>query len=201
MSKFKVGDRVRLVKPKDGLTVGKVYIVEQYGSYGDDPAWNSVRYDNGEWGQIVNHMYNKGYFELVTPAESELERLVRVLNEGDVALRTIIEKYPTQVVDDEGDPMTYYKPHTYSIVKPKFEPFTVGNGWSVKLDGETLHVGCQPFIAKFFQKDMQRAVKGDGSTINYSFIACRDGVKYGINQISWSDADRILAALEKAGIK
>lgn len=142
--------------------------------------------------------------EYFTPVgESELERLVRVANEGDAAIKVLKEKYPNDVIDNEGDPITRYgSTFTFSIKpKPAFEPFTVGSGWTVKLEGETLHIGCKTYVANLFKSDLN-FVNSTGTGRNYDLRATRVDVrdKEG-HSITWSDADRILAALKKAGIK
>jgi hypothetical protein len=101
--------------------------------------------------------------------------------------------------------------------RPAFEPFYVGpavkptsagdappQAWRVSLsdDGKTLSVGCQTFDAKDAEAALRWlcVAKNSGTQLGGRQLnAVRDGLQYtGLGRVSYEDADRILAALEKA---
>ena len=156
-----------------------------------------------------------------------LECLVKLANDGQVAkeeLRNFTGQVEFLTVFGDWDLIAETKlpPDKYRIKpKPAFEPFYVGpvgnyakypdadpgyvgnvtrGQWLVKLEGDTLHVGCQSFGAK----DVKEALKmfNAGATEYNSFRITRHGIyTTGLpkHYISWPDADRILQSLEKAG--
>jgi hypothetical protein len=170
------------------------------------------------------------YEDLCAKPETELERLVRVANEGAAAEWEIRKRFSEDVeFRDETS-------HGYSgrwlpaaradanvpvqwRVKPRpaFEPFYVGpavkptsagdappQAWRVSLsdDGKTLSVGCQTFDAKDAEAALRWlcVAKNSGTQLGGRQLnAVRDGLQYtGLGRVSYEDADRILAALEKA---
>lgn len=219
MSKFKVGDRVRKVR---GIYSEKKPIGVVEGHQGGQVR---VRLDNpslimGGYSTDMEELYE--LVEAPAPEESELERLVRVANEGVDAEVTLRTKYRDQIEDAErvyqgpsvsrtGGQVSIYKLRIKP--KPAFEPFYVGpgselsppaGGWLVKLEGETLHIGCKRLKAKDAKEALRFLCKGNGAeeykTAGFSVAATRTGVCSLDGEISWADADKILAALEKAGV-
>lgn len=111
-----------------------------------------------------------------------------------------------------------FKMTTFRIKpKPAFEPFYVGisdyhpQSWQVKLEGETLHIGCTKFSAKEVKRVLLNLCRNnycDEVTEHYRFEARRAGISMhgSVSEarhetlISWVDTDRILAALETAGV-
>lgn len=103
------------------------------------------------------------------------------------------------------------------IPQPTFEPFYVGypeqigylpgdnraKPWKVELKGDRLHVGCKDFSAKHAKKWLFNLTKNNTNIghLNHNLLATRSGIKYNKYMISWEDADKILEALEKAGVK
>lgn len=136
--------------------------------------------------------------------ESELERLVRVANEGLVALTQIGRKYSRETnslglsyLADYNTSPVFIKP------KPKFEPLTVGSNWRVELKGDVLHIGCKDFDARNFKNTLNDFCKADAKNRLVQGInayAGRNNLMWSGYEITWSDADRILEALEKAGV-
>jgi hypothetical protein len=154
-------------------------------------------------------------------AESELERLVRVANEGTRAKRELRAKYKGQwenttvqhgqmLLDaDHWTDKDKYVDEVFRIKpRPAFEPFGVGpadstgyQNWRVSLsdDGKELSVGCQKFDAQwahqllidFCKRDCNMSQKG-----GREIYAGRKGISINGSTLSWPDADRILAALE-----
>jgi hypothetical protein len=195
MSKFKVGDKVRVIQ-KGHRQFGQVASIVK-----DDKS-NCYQYSL----DVPNSdVFGDRELELVTSDESELERLVRVANEGLDAMATLKYDYSNKVQWHTG---TMYDPHLFPSriqikSKPKFEPFVVGSGWTVKLEGETLHVGCQQFDSKR-ARGMLSFLLNNGKSWSYGntdYHSCRKGISNGRGDIlEWSDADKILAALQQAGV-
>jgi hypothetical protein len=163
--------------------------------------------------------------------ESELERLVRVANEGTTAVAELKAKHPFDVQVSAGDDywigVGVSGPRIRYRVKPRpaFEPFYVNNGqWKVSLSddghsqnaqptvrgvaeqsvaGKTLSVGCQTFPASQVLA-AHRALKGATTyrgVGGFDLYAYRDGVGRTDRtgpELTWTDFDRIGAALEKA---
>jgi hypothetical protein len=163
--------------------------------------------------------------------ETELERLVRVANEGYAARDEVYRRYGQQYVTYiNGDGPEHFISGTLRFwegsrfaVKPRpaFEPFYVGppalgssapdmrveGAWRVSLsdDGKTLSVGCQTFDAKLVLPALKALTTGQYGSFSVGSVVLhahrngigRDSARTG-GELSWSDADRILAALEKA---
>jgi hypothetical protein len=209
---FKLGDRVRYIGPTSGgFTKGKIYIADQYvdkpGEFARLGTWTD---DNGSC-----NGHDQKHFELVTSNESELERLVRVANEGALASYRLRTEFGHEIeFKNNGSYKNWTPCHeiTFSGTtaeyrikqKPKFEPFVVGSGWQVKLEGDMLHIGCQKFNATSFKKAVKGAETGlitDRSVLaGVPMTGSRSGIEWDGHRMLWSDADKILAALEKAGI-
>jgi hypothetical protein len=197
MSKFKVGDRVVRTShdceyPGGLIKVGDVGVVTAT----VDKWWIAI-----DSHPLAGTTLLK-YYDLAP--ESELERLVRVANEGVDAVHELSLKYWCDYETRE---------HRY-VVKPKptFEPFYVGPmirdshkaGWLVKLEGDTLHVGCKQFHASTLYRTL-KGILGVGLCLTDQFEGavprgCKDGIVWCQYQISWADVEHILEALEKAGI-
>jgi hypothetical protein len=180
--------------------------------------------------------------------ETELERLVRVANEGMRAVAAMHNKPELRAQVEwrnknfEWEPLYgFWSDGEELRIKPRpaahlkcaqcgrnckavneesrthcFEPFYVGphgglgaaggmssDAWKVSLsdDGKELSVGCQKFDAQwahqllidFCKRDCNMSQKG-----GREIYAGRKGISIDGSTLSWSDADRILAALEKA---
>jgi hypothetical protein len=99
----------------------------------------------------------------------------------------------------------------YRAVKaPTFKPFTVGDGWEVKLEEDVLLVGCESFPSAWAKKALSHLTRSSSTKYTRSgdrdhwgkleLFARRDGVHHTGGIISWTEADKILKALEEAGI-
>jgi hypothetical protein len=176
----------------------------------------------GMWGIFRLDQLQYAYPQPESTKETELERLVRVANDGVNAAMIIDRKY-TGLVEDISEPCGggKYEYISYRIkLNPAFEPFYVGPpcnpnipnsrpGWLVKLEGgDTLHVGCKSLPAWLAAQHLRCFLQGNESERTMSnldqteMFATKNGIKIsGQGTISWADADRILAALEKAGVK
>jgi hypothetical protein len=152
--------------------------------------------------------------------ESELERLVRVANEGRVALEKLMQIGGAEysiIPPYNWTPISYNqftKGHRYRV-KPKhsFEPFHVGTpgglhnlgSWLVKLEGNILHIGCKQFLAALVLETI-RGLRDAGLSLVTSFEGAtpsgrRSGIVWSQYMLSWADCDKIVDALEKAGVK
>jgi hypothetical protein len=92
--------------------------------------------------------------------------------------------------------------------RPAFEPFYVNNGlWKVSLSdgGKVLSIGCKQYEARSAMHALRRVCRDEDreATANYAkpyhclaLVGKRTGVHTADGALSWSDADRILAALE-----
>jgi hypothetical protein len=140
--------------------------------------------------------------------ETELERLVRVANVGLDAMRTLYQTtLGNQVRLGASEWMSDFIKR-----RPAFEPFYVGpdvkpapagdappRAWRVSLsdDGKTLSVGCQTFDARQLYNALDDILRKRGYwNAALKIHSTRDGLRYGDYVLSWSDADKILAALE-----
>lgn len=208
MSKFKVGDRVVRTSYDCQYSGGVIKV-------GDVGVVTSI--DGVGWISLDTHPKSGAtlpdYYDLAL--ETELERLVRVANEGALAMATLATEYPNSCTVEckkMGSGMDAYNYAEYSVKpKPTFEPFYVGpNGggdgglkgsWLVKLEGNCLHIGCRSYNVSEVKNALH--VFNAGAVTMGSFRAHRHGVYEAItptNFISWADCDKIYQALEKAGI-
>jgi hypothetical protein len=218
---IKVGDRVRCVlgweDPRPiarDMTIkeGAVYTLGKTNTYG-----HFYLVEKGN-----DFSYDKEKFELVDE-ESELERLVRKANEGMEAGKQLHARYSDQleerVVNLESGIPKYWQPYDRTAneayeyrVKPRptFTPFTVGLGWKVELkDNNTrLQIGCRDYAAHDFMKGLRSLVRGGNATASaipgyasgIDLHATRLGVLENGQSISWDEAEKILKALEVAGV-
>lgn len=159
-------------------------------------------------------------------SETELQRLVRVANEGAAAMQRLGGNDAVEC----RRPGRYWGPYSTcpGVIdsrelefrlrpRPAFEPFYVGRctrshphdepcgSWKVCLsdDGKTLSVGCKQFDARDLADGIRQLQLFGGMyalTAGGTIRVMRDGLRLEAAQnhaLSWPDADRILAALEK----
>ncbi len=213
MSKqFKVGDKVRLISTKSGpdnwgwmtryMEIGDVATISIVGESGISFSDNPLT--------ICSNAY-LDFFELVVDA-SNLEELVKRANEGFEAVRNIYDNHFEAVtLRRSNDGLKDRIPPLYSyvhefIIKPKapvFEPFMIGS-WNVHVDNRgILFVGCNNFDAKEAKEALLTicAIYGPPTVTkgNITLICSRKGVLFENHSITWEDADKLLAALSKAG--
>lgn len=206
MRLFKKGDKVRCIK-KTVLEIdterhgriGRIYTVRE-----DQDALNP---DILRFLEIENSYASR--FELI---ESELEELVRTANLGGEAVKRLLTDFKGQVeydglIVDGIEALADYPKNPYvrksSLAKykvktPVFEPFKIGE-LAVALNAHLLTVGCVNFAATEVLIALQYLCSGDGYS-HGSFKASRLGVHYNTYHISWEAADKLLKALEKAGV-
>lgn len=204
---FKVGDKVRVLPDQSVNNLG-IFNIKEGEIYTIAAVYRKLVcllgmefIDYGEW-----------RFKLVEE-NMTLEQLVKQANDGWEASFKLRE-YKDQLEWMPGDGEKWKDWAVGSIVqpskcrikpKPSFGPFTVGNNWLVKLEGDIVHVGCNKFNAKeilnmlkeFNNNTITRYI---GTTIG-DVSAKRNGLLYNQNSISWEDSEKIVAALEKAGVK
>lgn len=156
--------------------------------------------------------------------ESELERLVRVANEGIVAAYTLIRYHKDSVERrflsgtlndtpflhradfDVGEHFVIKaKPH------PLPEPIYVGGPlpgagpssklWKVELseDRKTVTVGCRQCPTDSLVASLCSLIRLN-EALHGDLMATKSGPRHGVHTISWADADRLLAYLEE-GLK
>jgi hypothetical protein len=229
MSKFKIGEKIvfayRSAKeapywesPKggcasieeacDNLEVGKTYVVSHVfddGTVGVDGYKNCVN---------VCHFCSS----------MTLETLIHKANEGSKTIRELYEKHEgkfqylsayTKEWEDTGedgcvpdDPDDDDAGHLYPDealdyrIKPtkKWEPFKVGDGWEVCLEGDTLRIGCEEFRKEALKIGLESlCVKAESNyhQASTTYIAKRTGIHMRGHVLPWPDADRILEALEE----
>jgi hypothetical protein len=201
MAKFKKGDRVRCIKGWDyfRLFAGSEYIIDRV-----EDCEVALRELPGTGTFIESR------FQLVAPAEqSELEELVATANAGFEALDKLRALHPNNVEVQNANDEKWrligawgeWSEVRYRIKQtPAFEPFTVGQGWRVELDGGMLRIGCQSFVP-----DVLRSYLIDLCDRNALSAGNLSATRTGVamegtpHSISWDDADRLLAALRKAG--
>lgn len=202
---FKVGDKVKCIQESDFAgKLGEILTVNSITTTGDLIFKEYLR----DWAADPKR------FELVEE-NITLEQLVKRANDGLKALQKIKENYKKEIeCSDRYHPWKFgyeFPEHMEVRIKPQhsFEPFTVGSNWLVELEGDMIHVGCQKFEASPFMKALQALNSGThthqcGSEKYKVLNSTRTGVRYsssGEYNISWEDSVRIVAALQKAGVK
>lgn len=209
--KFKVGDKVKAICDWGRVVTGGIYTISEV----------VVPLDQVQIFEFPDVRYQANRFELVKEPmtnKTELEVLVEQANKGAEAEKKLIELFPNDVesrVNHRADWSVHapkvkkdnYCPYEYRVKpKPTFEPFNVGKAWPVSLKGDRLHIGCKDFDAKSFKQMITHMTNGGYEYLVkecYSFRAFRAGImliEISYPLISWEDADKILAALEKAGV-
>lgn len=204
--KFKAGDKIRRFKhPYPG-----------YNESGNSPKlgyiYTFVFYTSSYNKELVvkelDGLLSAECFELVKENMTELEQLVKHVNDGEDARRIIIKKYINEVEYKVHEFGGDYKPLNGSIdtyilkikEKPKFKPFQITGDLNVGIFGEELHIGCQKFIpdlAKGILEDLLKYNVSFTQRGNDFFKASRKGIIYNGYLLLWSDAEKILNALEE----
>lgn len=201
--KYKKGDKLKCVQNPGykSLTLGKIYVQEQ------DNDCTDIKDDLG-----YKTKWHSDMFQLVHE-ESELERLVRVANEGRTALSVLIKTYPDQT-EYSYDECRWHKVNSSTFsqceirIKPKpiFEPFKIGSQkspgtWLVKLDKDDLHVGCHLFNPQYLcsaLSDLTRNSSSSQLVDGHKLSSMRDGINCdGKYTISWDDCDLLCRKLEE----
>jgi hypothetical protein len=212
--KFKVGDKVRYKEEHHPRvpygSIHRVIKVEDR-KQSVDSYWIYVDTYGEEYSMSPSS------FEKVTT--DDVSSLIDKANEGLKALAELVKRDDVEV-SRVADPSDYIGIHTSTLSstlvdnnkrartvrlkpKPAFEPFTTSNGWDVKLEGETLHIGCKKFNKGAVNLGFTKLLKGSEHSWNddfTEFTATRNGIKYNENVLPWADAERILEALKKAGV-
>lgn len=154
--------------------------------------------------------------------QDELTELLATANAGLRALARLKKDYADQVIQvSPSDLHSSYRgawecllDFSYGNVpsfeaKPKtFEPFVIGN-WRVEpIDSRRLKIGCKEFDIEDLRRALEKLLKGEHSKASVytgTFYASRLGLRfYSKNandqghKLSYDDADKLLAALEKA---
>lgn len=209
MNKFKVGDFCKVIKKSKYCTedvVGRAYeVIEVLKN-------KVILYTHPDVEKSKNYCrFGFDEIELVKENKmSELEELVKKANEGFNAAKRIREEFPgkTELSMAGGNYYKYtgeYPGYHIRIIKEQtFEPFYINNTqWKVWKDELGIHVGCQLFNSEALKKALT-----DLCTQNGTIIICggeplrstRNYIEYSDDhKITWSDAEKILAALEKDG--
>lgn len=222
--KFKVGDKVRALRDYgvSGLWYkrGRIMKVRYVRSV---EVYEFEEHPGGEFTTENDYclMPDGSFgFELVKEEskESELERLVRIANEGEAAIDQIMDKHSHEVESGTLGTMQLITsrlrgPTNWRFrIKPKapsFEPYTTSNGLKVSLEGSALDVGCSRFYAPGAIGALRALLDGSacvsaplteyGDRVLYSY---RQGIGGSAGyQLPWADADELLRRLEKAGIE
>lgn len=220
MPKFKAGDRVRCVDAvgKEACLVkGNIYTIRGPCKVYDTQGFVEILELPDTW-TAAGSMAG-GRFELVTrPLEQPDFRkkiddeLLFMLNQAIEAGKELRKRhgadFQAQLFSSKNDwtPVGEVAVQQYRVKpKPKFTPFEIGGqGWEVSLTGDKLKVGCKTFDAKSLLSALQY-LTAPGSTVNritqddgVILKACRKGISCDGKDISWEDADKLLAALSEA---
>lgn len=215
MPKFKAGDRVRCVDAvgKEALLVkGNIYTIRGRCNVYCTQGFVEILELPDTW-TAAGSMAG-GRFELVTrPLEQPDFRkkiddeLLFMLNQAVEARKELQSRHGEDVeILFEGKWLPNRRlAEAYRLKpKPKLTPFEIGGqGWEVSLTGEKLKVGCKTFDAKSLLSALQY-LTAPGSTVNrihqgdFTLMACRKGISCDGKDISWEDADKLLAALSEA---
>lgn len=209
---FKVGDKVKVLpngKTRSAVDLsGLICTVSEVLLFTSDKGYvhleEEVYVNSGLWFDEI---------ELVKENMTELEQLVKQTNDGWEAsfkLRKYKDKleFMPSNLEEWGNWTSSYglKPTKCRIkLKPSFEPFGVGFSWLVKLQGDTVHIGCKEFNASILKAALSLLNKSGG--VHSDFTCNRNGPQiydkkedkfYGIY---WKESEKIVAALEQAGVK
>lgn len=222
MSKFKVGDKVRV---KAGVTTcsqrfaGQIVTVTETF---DGLGWCKVN-------DIFGGVYNDE-LEAVTitdvadnaPASDPLEDLVRKANEGSKALAELARRNDLEMsaydrknefvpFDSSRCALDYHGAARTLRLKPKapaFEAFETSNGWRVEMKDGMLKIGCKSIEASDAARVARELLELENSSAvlknigNYNCVrSVKAGLKHNEHTLPWADAERILEALKKAGVQ
>ncbi len=203
MSKFKVGDKVKCISL--GLNnecfgvIGNIYTV-----------LNPELENRDMMIREANMSVSPDRFELVEENMTELEELVKKANEGYLAVNKILINYRNSVEYNDKNSKEYREVIWTAVYtqlrikpKPKFEPFTVGQGWRVELNPTGgVNVGCQNFEVRILKDALYTVCKQNHTSSLHDLNggkleAGRTGVHFKGHKITWEEAEKLLTALEK----
>jgi hypothetical protein len=218
--KFKKGSKVKcLINHGNQFTKNKIYTLKVDSTYN----WATVEEDDS--GQ-VNGM-GLDYFILVV---DELQDLVDAANKGLIALNQLkncrekVETLDTKLNKSaHGDKKDLPETEIFHVIgnylacgylsgryvlrvkpKPAFEPFNIGEAWSVELynDNTEVRIGCQMFNLEQIQKALRAIVELDSNYYHTDgegeFVATKNGFKSKKldKTITWADAEKLYAAIK-----
>lgn len=204
MAKFKVGDMVRSKRGRRG-TDNQINSHDVYTVASIAGPWIGLKED-----AACECCFYANDFVLVE-SQSELQRLVDDANRGFAALEILRRQYGGKFQYRHAKNREWqthcgaagtFSDYEYRIKpEPAFEPFAVGQNWKVELveDGKRVKVGCQEFNRAWLHGALVDLVKRNCSKSDgpIPLTAIRSGIRYSSHEITWSDADRLLEALEK----
>jgi hypothetical protein len=208
-TRFKVGDKVKRIRDKDGWAwsahkpAGEIFTVSTVRN-----GWlglEGAKYD------LDPRPFNSGNFVLVEEAsgsEQSDEVLLEMVNSSVAAGHELYKRHGErlEVTFDHGlwEPVGKPNLHGYRIKpKPSFKPFQI-RSWEVRMEGDKIRVGCQTFDAKALLRALSQLtdIGADCNSVDNSgsvkLAACRKGVSSNGHTITWDEADKLLAALQKA---
>lgn len=218
---FKVGDRVQCI---DGtLPSTTIFVIRNVDTTVKNPNKHILHFEkpdesaSGYWAER---------FKLVEPEhQTDLQELVDRANDGLAAMITLKTRHRDNVEtfstvdskpaacnsDKSGNILDALSSHfgggylhgTWKLrVKPKatFEPFfTSKNNWLVKLQDDSLQVGCKKFDVSEFKLMLaalvQRNATDDQRRKNGLFSSSKLGIIHHQHILYWEDAEKILKAL------
>lgn len=222
MSKFKVGDKVKVVKRHNYFddsehlyNSGTVTRVDTALT----PALCEVELINGDVVRFAEYQ-----LEHVTE-KSELENLVDQVNKGKAALRKIRESYPNKTQFRIGSTIAFVvkavptdgSSAVLEIIpepeKPKFEPFITVNGLvTVSMSRDLSEVQfryrdgslfCKSYPTRDVIDGLMNLLRHEGSQYlagEFAAHVTRVGIKILFMTLSWEDAEKLLQALEELNV-
>ena len=219
---FKVGDRVERITSSNTITKDGKLLGMVPGDTGTIDKVGGYRVHVTKDGETESLGTNPLCLKLAT--ESVLEKLVAQVNAGFAALEKLkghereIE-YQNPAISDETwkdisqsrieaptERISETRKEVTCVtrryrVKPKviFDNFTTSCGNEVSLSGDTLKIGCQNFSAKLAKQSLIHLLKHNAASTD-NFRSTRKGITYRAYLLTWEDAEKLLKALEKAGV-
>lgn len=204
---FKKGDRVRCLETYGSqFTKDKIYTVAEAKA-------DFVYVDSDDRG----FQYNAWHYSKFE--KDELDTLIHKANEGLAAISKLLHSNEIQC-KAYGNPVSleslYHRSRGSDFsaffdkalkierkAVPKFEPFTLSNGWKVELDGVYMNIGCRKFTVESVYEVLRDLVVNNLSYSNnlnpyYKDIprVCRAGIILGSDTLQWKDAEELFERLK-----
>lgn len=203
-NKFQVGDKVRCIATGENewIRVGDEYTVE---ISKENSIYIQAKKTPRGFSRLTS--YPSSLFELVERASDDLDALIEQANALFPKLHARRDEIEIKLsVECDWETVVAY----FDEVKLRRRkappalpaPFTLkDSGYQVSFLGSmSVAIGCQTFHTDVIQPALTNLLK-ENMAMSYEFYASKKGVRHAAGQITWADAEQLLAALEKAGSK
>ena len=198
---FKKGDLIRALETSanESYIKGRTYKVKK-DCIGEN-EYTDIETEVDSNGSTTNG-WNNEFFELVSK-EDDIDQLIEEANKGYQALVALYDDHNGKFDHYSGESLiAHYNYHSVNKIVKKQKEFKLKEllDYKITVEANTIFIGCKKFDLNqlqnilhglCFEKDMNRIIK------SIEAKATRSGIEYDGYNISWEEADKLLAAIKE----